>query len=104
MKWTVNYTNTAEQDLRCIYDYIATTLCEVDTAKNLVRQIMCKIVSLDEMPNRYAMYDKEPWKNRGLRFLSVKNYVIFYLPNEETKTVYIIRIMYGGRDIEKQLS
>lgn len=104
MKWTVNYTNAAEQDLRSIYDYIATTLCAVDTAKNLVRQIMEEIASLDEMPNRYAKYDKKPWKDRGLRFFSVKNYVIFYLPNEETKTVYIIRIMYGGRDIEKQLS
>lgn len=104
MKWTVIYTNTAEQDLRSIYEYIANTLCAPDTAKNLTRQIMDEISSLDEMPNRYAKYDKEPWKDRGLRFFSVKNYVIFYLPNEETKTVYIIRIMYGGRDIEKQLS
>lgn len=104
MKWTVFYTNTAEQDLRSIYEYIANTLCAPDTAKNLTRQIMDEISSLDEMPNRYAKYDKEPWKDRGLRFFSVKNYVIFYLPNEETKTVYIIRIMYGGRDIEKQLS
>lgn len=104
MKWTVNYTNTAEQDLRSVYDYIATTLCAVDTAKNLVRQIMDEIASLDEMPNRYAKYDKKPWKDRGLRFVSVRNYVIFYLPNEKTKTVSIIRIMYGGRDIEKQLS
>ena len=104
MKWTVNYTNAAEQDLRSIYDYIATTLCAVDTAKNLVRQIMEEIASLDEMPNRYAKYDKKPWKDRELRFFSVKNYVIFYLTNEETKTAYIIRIMYGGRDIEKQLS
>ena len=104
MKWTVNYTNAAEQDLRSIYDYIATTLCAFDTAKNLVRQIMEEIASLDEMPKRYAKYDKKPWKDRGLRFFSVKNYVIFYLTNEKTKTVYIIRIMYGGRDIEKQLS
>lgn len=104
MKWTINYTNAAEQDLRSIYEYIANTLCALDNAKNLTRQIMDEISSLDEMPNRYARYDKEPWKDRGLRFLSVKNYVIFYLPNEETKTVYIIRIMYGGRDIEKQLS
>ena len=104
MKWTVIYTNTAEQDLRSIYEYIANTLCAPDTAKNLTRQIMDEISFLDKMPNRYAKYDKEPWKDRGLRFFSVKNYVIFYLPNEETKTVYIIRIMYGGRDIEKQLS
>lgn len=104
MKWTVNYTNAAEQDLRSIYEYIANTLCTPDTAKNLTRQIMDEILSLDEMPNRYARYDKEPWKDRGLRFFSVKNYVVFYLTNEKTKTIYIIRIMYGGRDIEKQLS
>jgi toxin ParE1/3/4 len=39
----------------------------------------------------------------GLRFFPVDNYLVFYLPKETDKMVYIVRIMYGGRDIRKQL-
>ena len=104
MKWTVNYTTTAEKDLRCIYEYIANTLCAPDTAKKLVRKIMDEILSLDEMPNRYAKYDKKFSNSKELRFFSVRNYIVFYHTDEKIKTVTIIRIMYGGRDIENQLS
>ena len=36
--------------------------------------------------------------------MRVKNYLVFYYPNEKQATVYITRIMYAGRDISKQLS
>ncbi|MDD6564758.1 MAG: type II toxin-antitoxin system RelE/ParE family toxin, partial [Clostridiales bacterium] len=42
-------------------------------------------------------------KSKGLRVFSVGNYMVFYLPVEEKNTVSVIRIMYGGRNIEKQL-
>ena len=36
--------------------------------------------------------------------LSGDNYLVFYKTNDETETVYIVRIMYRGRDVRKQLS
>ena len=56
------------------------------------------------MPMRYTRYEEEPWYSQGLRFLPVDNYLIFYLPDETTSVVNIIRIMYGGRDVKRQLS
>jgi len=38
-----------------------------------------------------------------LRILPIDNYLAFYLPVEAKMTVAVIRIMYGGRDIEEQL-
>ena len=60
-----------------------------DTAKNQTRRIMDAVNSLDEMPMRYSLYRNAPWHSRGLRFLPV--------------VVSIVRIMYGGRDVSKQL-
>lgn len=40
---------------------------------------------------------------KGLRFVPVDNYLIFYLPIDETNTVSIVRIIYAGRDMNKQL-
>lgn len=55
------------------------------------------------MPEKYRIYDKEPWKSRGLHILPVDNYVVLYIPDTDTKVVTILRIMYSGRDIDKQL-
>lgn len=33
----------------------------------------------------------------------VDNYVIFYIPDTDKKLVTVIRVMYSGRDIDKQL-
>ena len=55
------------------------------------------------MPQRHPLYVNEPWHSRGIRVLPVKNFMIFYLPDEIRKTVTVIRIMYGGRNIDEQL-
>ena len=47
-------------------------------------------------------------KNRGTEedFDSFRWVIIwyFYKTDEETEIVYVVRIMYGGRDVHKQLS
>lgn len=104
MSWTVVYSAHAQQDLRNIYEYIAYKLLAPYTASSQVERIMKGIRSLEERPLRYRLYDDEPWHSMGLRFLTVNNYLIFYLPDEEDKIVKVVRIMYGGRDISKQLN
>ncbi len=101
--WKVIYTEQAEQDLRGIYEYIAFSLLEPEIAKNQTRRIMNAIAKLDQMPLRYRLYEKEPWHSKGLRILPVDNFLAFYLPAKAQETVVVIRIMYGGRNIEEQL-
>ena len=98
------YTEKSEQDLVNIYRYIAIDLLVPETAKKQVERIMNAIKGLDELPLRYKLYQNEPWHSRGLRVLPVDNYLVFYTVIEEEKTVAIVRIMYGGRNIELQLS
>lgn len=103
MRYKIFYTAGAKCDLRGIYSYIAEELLVPDTAAGQVQRIMKEIRSLEEMPMRYRLYDDEPWHGLGLRFFPVDNYLVFYLPDESTDTVRIVRIMYGGRDIRRQL-
>lgn len=101
--WKVIYTKQAEWDLHDIYEYIAFSLLEPDIAKNQARRIMDAVAGLSQMPMRFRLYGKEPWCSKGLRVMHVDNYLAFYLPVESKETVAVVRIMYGGRDIEKQL-
>ena len=104
MRWKILYSARAKEDLESIYEYIAYDLYEPDTAADKVRAIMNAISNLDEMPMKYRQYDVEPWASKGMRIISVGNYVILYLPEENSKEVNIVRIMYGGRDIANQIS
>lgn len=99
----IAYTVKARQDLRDIYDYIANELLAPETARRMTERIMRDIRTLESMPERNALYKKEPWRSEGLRFLPVKNDLVFYLINGAANTVFIVRIMYGGRDISRQL-
>jgi len=104
MIWKVYYTVDADQDLQDIYDYIADILLEPATAVKQTTRIMDATDTLENMPFRYRLYDREPWRTKGLRVMPVDNYLVFYLPDESRNTVAVIRIMYGGRDVDKRLN
>ena len=94
----------AESDLRSIFEYIAFELQSVQNAAGQLSRLEKSISRLDQMPERFKRYDKEPWRSRGLRVMPIDNYVVFYIPNHDTKVVNIVRVMYGGRDVDTQLS
>ena len=101
--WHVHMTKQAEVDLRDLYEYVAFDLLEPGIAKSLVQRIKKRIDKLDTLPLSFAPYQKEPWKSRGLRRINSGKYAIFFIPYEEEKTVTVIRIMYGGRNINQIL-
>jgi len=99
----VVYTFTARQDLRSIYEYISFTLLAPDAARNTTDRIMAAVRSLESMPERNPLYREEPWHSQGVRFIPVRNYLVFYTISTETDTVSVARIMYGAMDISRQL-
>lgn len=103
MKFKVKYSSRAISDLDNIYEYISKDLAEPEIAASIVNQIRSEIRRLDEMPMRFKLYDNEPWRSQGLRCFNVKRYMVFYLPDESDRTVSIVSVMYGGRDIGEQL-
>lgn len=104
MSYAVLYSGRARADLMEIYEYIAFGLMEPRIAAGIYEGIMSAVRSLEEFPMRNALMEDEPWLSRGLRRISVKNYLVFYTVDDKKKTVHIIRIMYGARDIDNQLS
>ena len=99
----VDYTFTASQDLRDIYEYIAFTLLAPAAARDLTHRIMTTVHTLENQPERNPRCKEEPWFSQCVRFVPVNNYLIFYTIDSEAETVSVSRIMYGGRDISRQL-
>lgn len=104
MIYDVNIAEQARLDLKLIYGYIANTLMEPVIAEKQYTRIETAVYSLDQMPERFRQYEKEPWRSRNLRIMPVDNYLVFYLVDNEKRTVTVIRIMYGRRDTERELN
>ena len=102
--YTINYSQVALDDLREIYAYIAKELFAPDTAKSQLKRIREKVRSLSFMPARYALVEFEPWHSVGIHQITVNNFIVYYLIDNETGIVTIVRIFYGGRNIEEIIS
>lgn len=103
MIFHIKLSSQADTDLRNIYEYIAFELQSPSSAIGLLNRLEESIMGLEQMPERFHKYENEPWRSRGLRIMTVGNYCVFYIPNTEKAVVMIIRVMYGGRDIDTWL-
>lgn len=81
-----------------IFRYIAETLHAPESASELLDDIEEEIISLGDMPKKFALVSDKKLAERGIRLATVKNYLIFYVINEKKQTVSIVSVMYNKRD------
>ena len=104
MIYEVRMTPEAKNDLRGIFEYIAFDLQSVQNAAGQIDRLEKGISELNQMPERFRKYEKEPWHSRNLRVMPVDNYLVFYIPDQTTGIVTVIRVMYGGREADRRLN
>lgn len=97
MNYSVNISSQAEKDIRAIYEYIALSLMSPENAGAKLSRLEERINSLDNLPKRYPKYKND------IRFMPVDSYLVFYTVNDDSKTVSVLRVMYGKRDFERTL-
>lgn len=98
--YTVRYAPQALDDLRDLYSYVAFSLKESATAQKLVNRIRKAARSLDALPGRYPVVDWEPWQSMGMHRFTVEDFLLCYLIDQSIRTVTLVRIVYGGRDLQ----
>ncbi|MDR1109237.1 MAG: type II toxin-antitoxin system RelE/ParE family toxin [Deltaproteobacteria bacterium] len=54
-------------------------------------------------PRLYSLCNDARLELMGYRKISIKNYMMLYRIDEVNKTVYIVRIVYGGRNYSELL-
>ena len=103
MIYDVKISEHALLDMKGMYEHICNELMEPIIAAKQYARIEEAIYSLEQMPERFRRYDKEPWKSRNLRIMLVDNYIVYYIVNNTKNLVTAMRVMYGRRDTEKEL-
>ena len=96
--YSINITDIAEEDILNTVKYIAGVLKAPAAANNLLDEIERHEEILENTPNIYPFVPDRFLAQRGLKFTRIKNYLIFYIIDEEEKIVNIIRFLYARRD------
>ena len=103
-KYKIVYSQGAKINLKEIYSYIKNKLKSQQNAKSVYARIRKEINSLCIMPERYSIVEWEPWHSDKVHQLSIGKYVAYYVVDKDRKTVNVLRIYYGGRDVEELIN
>ena len=97
MLYKVGYTQKALADLDAVADYIKLKLCNISASNCIVENFFGEGDSLVAFPTRYPLCNDALLRAWGIRFVPVKNYLLFYVVREDEGTVYVIRFLYAKR-------
>lgn len=98
MNYCVHITKRAEKDLARAVDYIEFSLKNPQAANSLLDEAEAALSGLAQMPRRYPAADDKLLAAWGIHIVQVKKYLGFYVVDDETKTVHIVRFLYGKSD------
>ena len=100
-RYSVNITGEALADMESLYNYIAYTLKSPDNAMRQYNRLADAIMTLDEFPERYGIFNSEPEYSLGIRRMTVDNFLVCYVVDDYSVTV--IAVLYGASDVHTRL-
>lgn len=95
MNYQLHITRTAERDFNQAADYIEFVLKNPQAADNLLAEADKKIRALLLFPKEHPLAEDKLLAFWGIRFMTVKNYLVFYVVSEEKRQVTVIRFLYA---------
>lgn len=102
-KYQYRLSQKAADDLDGIVSYIASELSNPQAAADFLSRLEKMIDEIRSFPESGAPVNNEFLSNTKLRKKTVGSYLLYYLSVPETETVYIVRIVYGKRNMEEIL-
>ena len=99
--YEVNITDEALDDMEKIYEYIAFELLSPENAMGQYNRIADAILTLDSLPDRFALFESEPEHSWGMRRMVVDNYLVCYIVDPGIVTV--TDVLYGASNVHVRL-
>ena len=96
--YIVNITDIAEDEILSTLRYISNELKAPLAANNLLDEIEGHEDNLRLTPNMYPNVPDKFLADLGLKFIPIKNYLLFFTIDEKSKIVNVIRFMHSRRD------
>lgn len=91
-------TEIAESDIDETIAYISEDLSNPDAASSFLDDLEQKISEICKNPRTGRLVNNEYLKRNDVRRFLVGNYISYYIIDEETRNIVILRIIYGKRN------
>ncbi|MDR1421233.1 MAG: type II toxin-antitoxin system RelE/ParE family toxin [Treponema sp.] len=101
--YSVHITDAAEEDILTTVKYIADILKAPVAANNLLDEIEKYENLLGDTPNMFSFVPDEYLRTRGIKYVTVKKYMMFFTIDEDERIVSVIRFLYGPMDWKRIL-
>lgn len=101
-KFGYQLTKAADADLDEIVSYIAVELSNPKAASDFVDKLQDAIEEARSFPPSGLSVVNEFLADKEVKKL-VRNYIMYYLPDYARETVYILRIIFGRRNMDEIL-
>ena len=98
MRYDVKMTSQAIGQVEEIVQYISKVLFVLETARKWADSLQGEISKLDFMPSCYPLTEEEPWHTKEIHKMPFKNFLVYYLIDEDRKAVWVTAVIYGRRD------
>lgn len=102
-KWGYQLTQKADADLDDIVEYIAVELANPKAASDFVDKLQEVIEEARSFPNSGFPVVNEFVPNTEVRKKLAGNYIMYYLPDSAEKMIFVLRIVYGRRNMDEIL-
>ena len=102
-KYQYRLSQKTEADLDDIVSYIAVELSNPQAASNFVDKLEKAIDEIRFFPESGFHVNNEFFSNTAVRKHMISNYIMYYLPVAEEKMIYVVRIVYGKRNMDEIL-
>ena len=96
--YKLRFSKLYKRDVDSSYNYIKNKLEAPKAADNLIREIMESLNKIKENPNIRPLVQDKYLASLGYRLINVKNYIIFYIIDNDNKHIKIIRFLYNKRN------
>jgi plasmid stabilization system protein ParE len=87
-----------DEDVDSSYNYIKDKLEAPMAADNLIKEILEKLNKLKENPNIRSFVQDKYLASLGYRSINVKNYILFYIIDNDKNEIKVIRFLYKRRN------
>jgi Plasmid stabilization system protein len=103
MNYDLIVSKYAHEDIDDIAEYILHELKNPQATVKFLNDIETSYSRVSENPKMYSLCNDGRLAQKKYRKIVINNYLIFYRIDEKKKTVYIVRVVYGGRNYPEML-
>lgn len=101
--YNLEFLPIAKNDMESIIFYVFNVLKNSSAAKKITESFIDGANNILKFPYGSSIYFKNESLNREYRSIRIKNFLIFYIIDEKSKTITIVRVLYNKMDINNIL-